>query len=62
MRIQEASRMTRQNSDLKWYHHTGDLANLLKAFVGTSFLSAPFAFKQSGLVVGNLRKYNYIVV
>jgi len=33
-----------------WQQFT-DFANVLKAFIGTSYLSLPFAFYQSGLVV-----------
>lgn len=34
-----------------WQQFT-DFANVLKAFIGTSYLSLPFAFYQSGLVLG----------
>ncbi|KAJ7371085.1 hypothetical protein OS493_027773 [Desmophyllum pertusum] len=34
-----------------WQQFT-DFANVLKAFIGTSYLSLPFAFYQSGIVLG----------
>ena len=38
-------------SQIKWYHHIADFANLLKAFIGTNYFSLAFGFRQSGLVV-----------
>lgn len=34
------------------WHQFTDFANVLKAFIGTAYLSLPFAFYQSGLVLG----------
>lgn len=43
-----------------WQQFT-DFANVLKAFIGTSYLSLPFAFYQSGIVVSNIKNmYNYL--
>ncbi|XP_071106684.1 uncharacterized protein [Haliotis cracherodii] len=36
----------------KWYVHIGDFANMLKAFIGSNYLTIAFAFHQSGLVLG----------
>ncbi|XP_067671087.1 uncharacterized protein [Haliotis asinina] len=41
---------TRRNP--KWYVHIADFANMLKAFIGSNYLSIAFAFHQSGLVPG----------
>ncbi|XP_074639282.1 uncharacterized protein LOC141897569 isoform X1 [Acropora palmata] len=36
------------------WHQFTDFANVLKAFIGTAYLSLPFAFYQSGLVLGGI--------
>lgn len=33
------------------WNKISDFANVCKAFIGSNFLTMPFAFKQSGLVV-----------
>ena len=38
------------------FTYVGDFFNTLKAFIGTNYLSLPFAFAQSGVVVSNLLK------
>lgn len=42
------------NRPSAWQQFT-DFANVLKAFIGTSYLSLPFAFYQSGLVVSQFK-------
>ncbi|KAK3612264.1 hypothetical protein CHS0354_039545 [Potamilus streckersoni] len=37
---------------IKWYIHLADFANILKAFIGSNYLSVAFAFLQSGLGLG----------
>ncbi|XP_046557366.1 proton-coupled amino acid transporter 4-like isoform X2 [Haliotis rubra] len=41
-----------QRRNPKWYVHIADFANMLKAFIGSNYLSIAFAFHQSGLVPG----------
>ena len=36
-----------------------DFANVLKAFIGTSYISLPFAFYQSGLAVSIFKQGSY---
>ena len=35
----------------RWLLNLGDIANMVKAFVGSSYLNTAYGFKQSGVVV-----------
>ncbi|XP_050393949.2 uncharacterized protein LOC126811930 [Patella vulgata] len=37
---------------IKWHTNLSDFANMVKAFIGSNYLSISFAFSQSGLVAG----------
>ncbi|GAB1597532.1 uncharacterized protein LOC115218729 isoform X2 [Argonauta hians] len=41
-----------KRSRSKWYHGIADFANVMKAFIGTNYLSVPYAFSQSGVIAG----------
>uniref|UniRef100_A0A0L8GXY0 Amino acid transporter transmembrane domain-containing protein n=1 Tax=Octopus bimaculoides TaxID=37653 RepID=A0A0L8GXY0_OCTBM len=41
-----------KKSRSKWYHGIADFANVMKAFIGTNYLSVPYAFSQSGIIAG----------
>ncbi|ELT96757.1 hypothetical protein CAPTEDRAFT_221004 [Capitella teleta] len=41
-------------NQVSWYNHLGDFLNMLKAFIGTNYQALPFAFHNSGLVLGIL--------
>ncbi|KAL5019384.1 hypothetical protein ScPMuIL_005106 [Solemya velum] len=41
-----------QSQSPRWYTHLTDFANMVKAFIGSNYLSVAFAFSQSGLFLG----------
>ena len=41
--------------EVGWKRHAGDLANTLKAFVGTNYLSLAYGFSLAGLAVKSIR-------
>ncbi|XP_046855366.1 amino acid transporter AVT3B-like [Xenia sp. Carnegie-2017] len=51
MTIPVVHKSRKQNRHAFW-NKLSDFANIFKAFVGCNYLSIPFAFKQSGLVLG----------
>jgi len=49
---EEVPLLSTSRRQVKWYNYVGDFFNILKAFIGTNYLSLPFAFKQSGVAFG----------